>query len=242
MLLLLSLILLLSIGASKQLYLREIVQSESALCLDGSPSLVYVSQGDPKKILLHFQSGGWCGEPTLSDTLESCYQRSLTSLGSSKYSPSTLIFSAGILSDSQPNYFSNWTKVFLGYCDGAGHQGSRLQPVKYKNTSLYFRGSNTTIERFEYLQKKYGLYSKTTQVVLSGASAGGLATYFWANYLNKKLINAKYFTIPDSGIFLNSPKFSSKKYDYLESFRILFSLSNSDADPPTPECLKKHPQ
>jgi hypothetical protein len=94
-----------------------------------------------------------------------------------------MTFSYGILSDVQPNYFANWTRIFFNYCDGAGHQGSTTAAISYKNSFLYFRGANITIERFDYLEKKYGLYSKTKEVVLSGASAGGLAVYFWGNYL-----------------------------------------------------------
>ena len=31
----------------------------------------------------------------------------------------------GFLSDEQGNSFKNWTKVYLKYCDGSGHQGSK---------------------------------------------------------------------------------------------------------------------
>jgi len=43
--------------------------------------------------------------------------------------------------------------------------------------------------------------------VLTGCSAGGLATYNWADYFYKTLTDqnekVKYFAIPDSGFFLN---------------------------------------
>lgn len=39
---------------------------------------------------MYFQGGGFCGEPTLSETLDSCYNRSLTKLGSTKNAPETL--------------------------------------------------------------------------------------------------------------------------------------------------------
>ena len=51
-------------------------------------------------------------------------------------------------------------------------------------------------------------------MVLSGASAGGLATYFWANYLKNKLGNAKYWILADSGIFLDSINYKTGKPDY----------------------------
>lgn len=51
------------------IYRKELIPSSTALCLDGSPSLIYVSTGNPTKILLHFQSGGWCGKPSLNSTI-----------------------------------------------------------------------------------------------------------------------------------------------------------------------------
>ncbi len=36
----------------------------NALCLDGTPAAYYISAGgDPKKIYLEFEGGGWCTGP-----------------------------------------------------------------------------------------------------------------------------------------------------------------------------------
>jgi len=94
--------------------------------------------------MLFFYGGGWCGAPTLSGTIESCYQRSSTPLGSSKSYQKTLSFQAGILSDTEPNQFKDWTRVLLPYCDGSGHQGYKKDTVDYKGKKLYFRGSKIT--------------------------------------------------------------------------------------------------
>lgn len=60
-----------------------------ARCLDGSPAAIYLSEGDPKNILMYFMGGASCGATDLSQTLESCYQRSKIHLGSSLYWPDT---------------------------------------------------------------------------------------------------------------------------------------------------------
>jgi hypothetical protein len=39
------------------------------------------------------------------------------------------------------------------------------------------------------------------KVVVSGLSAGGLATFTWANYLAEKVKKGRVYAIPDSGIF-----------------------------------------
>jgi hypothetical protein len=41
-----------------------------AKCLDGSPALLYLHEGgDTTNILIFFYGGGFCGQPTLSDTI-----------------------------------------------------------------------------------------------------------------------------------------------------------------------------
>ena len=97
----------------------------NALCLDGTPGSYYIWKGDPNKVILYFEGGGWCGAGDLASTIESCYQRSKGALGSSAFNPDTLSIGAGLLSDQDDNSFKDWTKVYLKYCDGSGHQGSK---------------------------------------------------------------------------------------------------------------------
>jgi len=44
-----------------------------------------------------------------------------------------------------------------------------------------------------------------TDVIITGQSAGGLATYNWANYIKTNIVkpSAKIVAAPDSGIFLD---------------------------------------
>jgi len=37
---------------------------------------------------------------------------------------------------------------------------------------------------------------------MTGVSAGGLATYFWSNYLVENTVTSKVYAFPDSGMFL----------------------------------------
>lgn len=55
-----------------------------AACLDGSPAGMYLHEGtgaNKNKFIIYFDSGGFCGAGSLSDTIEACYKRSFTSLG-----------------------------------------------------------------------------------------------------------------------------------------------------------------
>lgn len=91
---LISIFLLISvISAQDNLYnLALVSQARGAACLDGSAPGIYIHEGkgaNKNNYLLYFEGGGFCGEPTLAATIESCYKRSLTDLGSSKKYPKT---------------------------------------------------------------------------------------------------------------------------------------------------------
>lgn len=199
-----------------------------AKCLDGSPGAHYLFKGDPTKIIIFFEGGGWCGSADLSSTLESCYQRSKTTLGSSTTYPPTMTHSSGVLSGAEDNYFKNWTKVYMKYCDGSGHQGTRSDPIAYKDTKLFFRGQNVTMANFNAIDKLYGMFSgKVTHLVLTGCSAGGLATYLWANYLSENIRSStKYWVIPDSGMFLDDQNVVTNKNSYRISLQNVMKYAN----------------
>ena len=43
---------------------------------------------------------------------------------------------------------------------------------------------------------------RKNKIVITGVSAGGIATYLYSNYILAKTITAKVYSIPDSGLFL----------------------------------------
>lgn len=68
------------------------------------------------------------------------------------------------------------------YCDGSEYTGSRNDPISYKDKKLYFRGYNNVMEQFRYLDQELDFYNGDT-IVITGVSAGGMATYLYSNYL-----------------------------------------------------------
>lgn len=72
--------------ALEQPYKKVIHNTDpKAKCVDGSPPALYIHQGnDPNKFIIFFNGGGACGEATVAQVIESCYQRSKTDYGSSK--------------------------------------------------------------------------------------------------------------------------------------------------------------
>ena len=112
---------------------KRIIHSKDrgAVCLDGSPTAMYINEGsgpNKDKFLIHFKGGGFCGGLTLDQTIQSCYQRSFTDLGSSTNYPEEKNFdksgSLSPLPEINPVFY-DWTKIYIPYCDGSTHQGYR---------------------------------------------------------------------------------------------------------------------
>jgi hypothetical protein len=64
---------------------------------------------------------------------------------SEQFHPATITYSNNIFSKHPDNYFRNWKKIYLNYCDGSGHQGTRKDPVEVDGQKIYFRGHNITV-------------------------------------------------------------------------------------------------
>jgi hypothetical protein len=42
------------------------------------------------------------------------------------------------------------------------------------------------------------------KIVITGVSAGGIATYLWSNHVLSHTITARVYAMPDSGLFLTN--------------------------------------
>ena len=100
----------------------------------------------------------------------------------------------------------NWTKVFLRYCDGGSFSGMNMTVENFEDTSLYWRGGYVREAIEKDLFENQGL-RKVTDLVVSGCSAGGLATYLhtdqWCDALHDQNPSGKCVGLPDSGFFLD---------------------------------------
>ena len=94
------------------------------------------------------------------------------------------------------------------YCDGGSFSGNNETVTTYQNTSLYFRGKR--VREAAYASLLASGLDKATDVVISGCSAGGLATYLhtdqWCDAIRAAAPGVKCVGMPDSGFFLDHQK------------------------------------
>jgi hypothetical protein len=180
----------------------------TAVSLDGSPGAIYVKRGaEPRKWVLLQRGGGWC----TSDA--DCAVRGLSPLGSTKGFPPSLNFDVPdaksefelwpmLSSDAAYNpQFFNWSAVYLPYTDGGSQVGDLDLPVKVGSRTIFYRGARIRRAASAWLLANTELAS-ATDVVVTGGSAGALATFLHADEWRAELPGgATVVAVPDSGFF-----------------------------------------
>eukprot|EP00729_Bicosta_minor_P015858 gene15858-27694_t len=168
-----------------------------AVCLDGSPPGHYFKPAATPAAntswVVFMKGGAWC------TSLDDCVGRSKSNLGSSTKFPS----SYGVQGPLDPNpamnpTFADWNHVILMYCDGASFAGNLTEPLHWsdpKNASntatIYLRGARVLEYLIDDLIATRGL-GRATNVLFTGGSAGGLATYLRADAVNAQLVAPGY--------------------------------------------------
>ncbi|KAI4354439.1 hypothetical protein L6164_003299 [Bauhinia variegata] len=170
-----------------------------AFCLDGSLPGYHFRKGfgsGSDNWILHVEGGGWC------NTISSCNLRKMTALGSSKYMERQVRFSGMLSSDPLQNPdFYNWNKVKIRYCDGASFAGHPDNEVK-EGSRLFFRGQLVWEAIMDELLSID--MSKAKQALLSGCSAGGLATLIHCDAFRELLPkDATVKCLADASFFLD---------------------------------------
>ncbi|XP_070564855.1 uncharacterized protein [Ptychodera flava] len=177
---------------------QEHAKLKGAYCLDGSAPGYYFRKGSGngrKSWVIYLQGGGWCF------SISECYERSFTNFGSSDEFPPQYSFDGFLSNDARTNPdFYNWNVAYFAYCDGASFAGNVDKPVKINGRNIYFRGKRILDLLLDHLLE-HGL-SKADRVILSGVSAGGLATFIHADYIRSRLPQSVNFcAFPDAGYF-----------------------------------------
>lgn len=244
---------------ARQWKLHRLSSSEYPLatCLDGTQGAYYVrpgSDGNSRKVLVHFQGGGFCAAIGKDPSFETkcnhrnCKERAKMKRGSTK-NDATFKFERekGLLSTSSAinPAFWDWTHVYVRYCDGQAFLGRRRDPVRAQNgQTLYIRG-NYILEALikDMSHRSYGALKGATHVVLEGSSVGGLTAILHAHRFKKALPpSVRMAAVSDGGFFVEWPPLKKKcpKTSIVSVYRSIYSLANA-ADSLSQQCIDDQP-
>jgi STAM-binding protein len=210
-----------------------------AKCLDGTQGafVVYLPEQKTDKWLFFLEGGGWCMD------LKDCYTRSTGYLGTSSGLPDTLNSHEAQLSndcDINPE-FCAYNKVRFHYCDGNSFISNNPDGVVVPSSitggepkTIFFKGASILKAAMDFFREDTdNSLSDATDVLLTGCSAGGLATFLNSdrlmdNYFNRKdtpnLIRFK--AMPISGFFLDQKTVFNENF-YPGYMKVIHDLSKA---------------
>eukprot|EP01065_Artemidia_motanka_P029424 TRINITY_DN35539_c0_g1_i1.p2 TRINITY_DN35539_c0_g1~~TRINITY_DN35539_c0_g1_i1.p2 ORF type:complete len:367 (+),score=108.38 TRINITY_DN35539_c0_g1_i1:102-1202(+) len=174
-----------------------LLKSSDARCMDGTQAGYYhqpaTSASAAQKWVFHFQGGGECTSQDM------CEGKLSGPLGSSKYFDDSIqpYQLASSDPDQNPSLYA-WHHVFVPYCTQDLYSGTVSKPTQ-ATWGLYFTGHLTVKAIVEDLKGK-GL-GNATDVVLSGASAGGIGVWINLDWMQKELPAATVVGAPIAGFY-----------------------------------------
>ena len=228
-----------AVASSLTLYKFDAVNAFKAYSLDGTPGAFMFSPGSGANAndwIIYHQYGGWCY------SIQDCYGRSLTKLGSSRYLPAHADSLGGLVSDNcTVTPLCNYNKVVLQYTDGNSFAGNLDAPVPYTTpngttVNIWFRGRAIIDATLDALQRNVmnsaNLIVNARHIIATGCSAGGLATYLHADYYSdyfKGKITGTFLSMPISGYFLDAVSLTGVK-QYGAQMAVIHALSNASTN------------
>ena len=181
----------------------------------------------------HFQGGGWC-ESQESCTNRAFDPKSCM-LGSSReecfnangcnvrpFAPvmdfldlpavNGARWGGGLLNNSEGTnpLAHDWNHVLMMYCDGGSYSGNNasatLVPTENGTRPIYYRGARNLDFALQTLSRTHSM-GAATDILISGDSAGGLASYWHGDRFQETFPKAFVATVPDSGFFIADPTY-----------------------------------
>jgi len=169
----------------------SMLSDPKAKCLDGTQAGYYVQPTNSttykNKWVIYLNGGGEC------DTKDACVYQTTGALGSSKYFEPEVDASGWFLGSDYCTYnpdFCLWNHAYDPYCTQDLHSGQVTNPTEEDNYGLYFAGHHVFTAMLDQLDKNNNMQN-AEEIILSGASAGGIGVWMNLDYLAKRYPRAK---------------------------------------------------
>jgi len=158
-----------------------LVATHAAYCMDGSAGAYYVERAsaaaNATKWVVYIEGGGECR--TLDDCKQWQASHTMSASGpKTRIAPLDSPMSADV--EENPD-FGSWNKLYLPYCSGDMHAGTTTA----RNAALggwFFSGHNIIAATVAHLGANGTLFPQVTHALISGGSAGGIATIMHTDF------------------------------------------------------------
>jgi hypothetical protein len=183
-----------------------------ARCMDGTRSGYYYEPSsdlsNSKKWVFYLFGGGEC------DNQYSCEYQLNTSLGSSdyfaaNYSDTSSWYLASGYCPNNPG-LCTWNHVGVPYCSQDLHSGQITEPSD-ATWGLYFSGHIILESILDALDELYNL-KEASEIVFTGASAGGIGVWMNVDYVAKRYPNARVTAATVAGFYFYATYYSGENH------------------------------
>jgi hypothetical protein len=165
------------------------VEFPGSACRDGSPAGIAVNWEPASTKVVIFLEGGWA-----------CWEQQLCAMNPAHVDDNTKhgIVSGDLWNRTNPdNPFAAFNQIYVPYCTGDFHAGANpAGTVAGLPGTQHFTGySNLEL----FLDRIVATFPQPAQVVLTGASSGGVAVYFNAAHVARRFGGKGLVAIDDCG-------------------------------------------
>ena len=199
------------------------------ICIVGSPFTSFTKQGNPSKLLIFLNGGGACWQDFYFCTPVA--EEVLPAEGPGIFASS---FDTGQSIISNP--FADWSMMFVSYCDGSVFSGDNdVVDANFPFGPVRFHRGLRNVSAAMDLAK--ATFPHARQIMVSGASAGGVGAAAFAPFLARFLFGntVRLSVFNDAGpIAVNTdpmllPFFEARRDDW--QFDQFYPASCTDCDP-----------
>lgn len=183
----------------------------TAKCMDGTQAGYYyqpsTNTNDARKWVIYLNGGGEC------DNEVACKGQLTNALGSSKYFENTSEASGWYFGSDYCPYnpkLCGWNHVMDPYCSQDLHSGQVLKPSD-ATWGLYFSGHlilKATLDALDVSAK----LRDATDIVVSGASAGGIGVWMNVDYIAKRYPKARVTALTVAGHYFYATYYNGPNY------------------------------
>jgi Pectinacetylesterase len=176
---------------------EQVTAPSECMCADGSPYSYWIHRADPNKVVFFLQGGGACFDAATCAFDSKSYR---VKLGPDD-NPNT--FSTGIFDFADArNPLAGYSFVFAPYCTGDVHIGNATHEYGPQLT-VQHKGS---VDASTALRDLAAQFPDTTQLLVTGESAGSVPTPLYAGLAHDLLPNAAITVLADgSGAYPDVP-------------------------------------
>jgi hypothetical protein len=188
---------------------------DGAMCRDGSPLGIYVRYGSIPKLMIYLEGGGACMSPHFCDhnpaNMNQVFPGGSSngeSFGGSLVTVPGLQapYTDGVFDETNAaNPFQNWSQVYVPYCTGDAHFGTKTSQIPdginpLQMNTWHFVGY---LNMQKFVGRLVPTFKNVDQVILTGSSAGGLGAG-----LNFGMVQDAFGSIPVTLVDDSFPPFA----------------------------------